>query len=165
MSENVWTTESVRKHVEGLHETLVPIWLRLEKENDGNIELQIAFLFMPDGTCLAVPDLAEIPKSAVPRALRVLAEETGSRYVAFAGAAMTVLDASPEEMKAWYDAGKSLSSHPKARDALVFSVDGPGMIDMIITTIDADGRPETTVSRGGPIEGRMANLSGRLGEN
>jgi hypothetical protein len=153
-----WTVPSVRKHVADLHGTLVGLWMNNEDMPS------LAFLFLDDGRCILVPDLNEIPKSAVPTALRILAADTGAQYVAFAADAYSLVDVPPDEVEAWYATGKSLSQHPNMRRMLVVSVDGPGLSDMNMTVLDADGVPVTEVSTGG-IEGRMTNLSGRMGEN
>ena len=153
-----WTVATVRKHAEGLHETLVEMWQATKDLPP------LAFLVLADGRCILVPDVYEVPKDILPAVLRTLAAQHGAQYVGFAADAWSTHDTTPEEVEAWYASGKRLSEHPKANRTLVLSVDGPGLSDVTITTLDADGVPVTEVSTQGTT-GRLTNLSGRLGEN
>ena len=158
MRSQPWTVATVRTHVAGIHEALVPLWRGVRDLPP------LAFLFIEDGRCVAIPDVYEVPREILPQVLRKLSETHGAQYVAFAADAYSTRDMEQAEVEAWYAKGKALSEHPQARRSLVLSVDGPGMSDVTVTVLDDEGREVTeTVSHA--VSGRLTNLSGRLGEN
>ena len=153
-----WTATRVRTHVEGMVPVLVDLWERL-----GEFPT-MGFLFV-DGDCIAVPQVAAFPKEVVPLFLREAAAQTGATFVGLAAEALMVEFANTDTTaEAWAASGRSLSEHPDVKDCLCLTADGPGVTLMVRTWKDATGEVCSDL-HDGAMEGRMTNLSGRLGEN
>lgn len=152
-----WTADAVRQHADSSFRTLVEVWLKAGDPDP------IGFLYLPDGTCGAVPQVGAYPKEVLPALMRGAASEVGASFVGLVAAARFV-ESNPEDIERWYATGRSLADHPASRDCLVYSVDGPGLSVCMMAWKNAEGALCVEVSDK-PLHGRMSNLSGRLGEN
>lgn len=154
-----WTPSTVREHVDTMLPVVVDLWTTL-----GEFPT-LGFLFL-DGDCVAVPQVAGIPKEVVPALLRGIAAKAGAGFVGLvAEATMVDFDHADTTPEAWAAMGKPLSEHPNAVDCLCFTVDGPGVSIFARVWRDPSGNLCTEVHDKVALEGRMTNLSGRLGEN
>ena len=152
-----WTADTVRQHADEAFRRLIDVWLKAGDPDP------IGFLYLPDGTCGAVPQVGAYPQEALPGLMRGAASEFGAAFAGLVVAARFI-ESSPEDAERWYAAGRTLVEHPGARDCLVYSVDGPGLSVCMMAWKNAEGALCVEVSDK-PLHGRMSNLSGRLGEN
>ena len=154
-----WSPEGVRTHVD----TMLPVVVGLWTTHGEFPTLGLLFL---DGECVVVPQVAGMPKEVVPTVLRGIAAEAGAGFVGLVTEATMVdfahADTTPE---AWAAMDRPLSEHPNAVDCLCFTVDGPGVSIFARVWRDPAGNLCTEVHDKVALEGRMTNLSGRLGEN
>jgi hypothetical protein len=159
----LWTAAAVRAHSDDLFTHLTEEWKKL----GGDVPPLgfIYYTFEGQTLCSIVPEVANLPKDAVPSLMRVLAEENEASFVGIGGSAFVVAGLTSEEASAWFESGRSLSEHPNALDSLMLTVDGAGLSLVYRAWKDAAGEMQREVTEGHEYEGRFANLSGRMGEN
>lgn len=155
-----WTVATVRAHADRTFAVFVDLW-----QQAGDDMPPVAVLYTPDGEAVAVPDLEDFPKEALPGIVRRAAEVMEAAYVLFACGATCVETNDPERMAVWKATGRPLREHPDAVDCLFLSVDGPGISIGMRAFRDKEGNVRTDYIDNGAITGTMTNLSGRLGEN
>lgn len=152
-----WTPASVRAHADRAFAVLLDLW------KQGDVP-PVAILYAPHGEAVALPDLDQYDREALPKVVRTAAALMEAPYVLFACSASTVEVEDPDDMLRWQAQGRPLHEHPAAQDCLFATLDGPGVSLGIRATRDKDGNVRAEVMPG-QIEGTMTNLSGRLGEN
>ena len=159
----VWTAAAVRMHSDDLFTHLTKEWEKLGADVPPLGFIYHTFEGKP--FCSIVPEVANLPKEAVPPLMRALAEENAAPFVGIGGSAFVVAGLTHEEASAWLESGRSLSEHPSALDSLMMTVDGAGLSVVYRAWKDAAGVMQREVTEGHEYEGRFSNLSGRMGEN
>jgi hypothetical protein len=156
-----WTPSAVREHADRTFAHVVNLWTKLGEFPS------LGLLFTDaDTQCVAVPQVAGLPKTVIPALLRAAASEHGASFVGFvAEASMVDFERAKDTTEEWLATGKPLSEHPHAVDCLVLTVDGPGLSIFARAWRDATGHLCTELHDKATVDGSMVNLSGRLGEN
>lgn len=107
-------------------------------------------LAMPDGALMVMPPSPDLDKDTTIALVKHVAKSMGAQYVLHLGECWMAMQAEPNETP--------VSERPDRIEALMVSIDGPGLSKVTIISIQPDG------SLGEPMNfdtfsGRMANLS------
>jgi hypothetical protein len=107
-------------------------------------------LVMPDGALVVMPLMPDLDKDTVVALVKHVAKSMGAQYVLHLCECWVAMQTAPNETP--------VSERPDRIEALMVSIDGPGLSKVTIIAIQPDG------SLGEPLNfdtfsGRMANLS------